>query len=217
MNILEQRAKNKIKIQVLKKMLEESTKKKVELQEGYAQNGFENEKTVKAAIKKLVSKKMSAGQALLLAKKINDSIFLQDDLDIDDLFLSYGINLEKLGFEGSLTGGIEQLLQKIGYVLTKGDVDVLLKGNEHGAMEIGTILVKLFYSGEAQRFISDEFIRATAMKVVLSKQFANDCLNAFTGGDPLNEEYKDIEFKYFRPRGKVLITAFAKKGLAEPE
>lgn len=145
---------------------------------------------------------MTASDALLLAININDS-YLVDDEELTDMFAVYGIK----GVD-CLTGSIEQVLERIGYVLKSDDVNKITDSTE-----IGCILVKLFYSGEAQRFVSDEFINAVAGKVIKSKKYADSVLQAFTGGDNISDE--TVEFGYYPERAKPLLVAFDKQGLVD--
>lgn len=213
MNIIKQRAINKVKIAQLTKLLEAESKSKVVLEEK-AYRLKPTEANLKKAIKTIVSKKITAGEALLLLQEIDHSSYALEDVEISDLFAKYGIKIDY-----TLTGGMEQLLDKIGYVLRSNDIDLLSK-TPFGENEIGSILCKLFYSGKAQRFVSDEFIKAVADKITTGKFMANKMLDAITGGDPIYPyefEKKGGQFFYYQKRSKPLIDAFKKMGMVKEE
>jgi len=209
MSIVKQRAINKQKIAKLTKLLEAETKKEVVL-EAKNYRLKPTEENIKKAINTIVSKKISGGEALLLLQSVEESSYVLEDTDIQVLFKKYGLKLDY----GGLTGGMEQLLDKIGYVLKASDVG-LLSTQEYGYSGIGSILAKLFYSGKAQRFISDEFIKAVAVKMTNTKNH-QDVLDTITGGDPveLPQEYakRGGQFYYFQDRSKPIIAALEAHG-----
>ena len=209
MSIVKQRAINKQKIAKLTKLLEAETKKEVVL-EAKNYRLKPTEENIKKAINTIVSKKISGGEALLLLQSIEESSYALEDVDIKVLFKKYGLKIDY-----SLSGGMEQLLDKIGYVLKASDVETIASHDKYGFNDIGSILAKLFYSGKAQRFISDEFIKAVAVKMNNTSNRQN-VLDAITGGDPveLPNDYakRGGQFYYFQDRSKPIIAALEAHG-----